>query len=194
MDLVIEIVMWVVVAPILEFLITGIVVFIAKRWKWHPLKKIYDKQATEATDTRFIMMSNPDIKSTQIFALVCAVLGFILGIAIFPIAYASKNMSLYDFIFAEISYQVVVLPMLLCALHYTTKKIYFFENDIIIKSFVYFKRVSFDTIITVTENNYTKICLMLVIIYNKKRKVKINQNFVNYDLAKKRFMDMQLIK
>lgn len=194
MDLVIEIVMWVVVAPILEFLLTGIAVYISKRWKWHPLKKIYDKQATEATDTRFIMMSNHDIKSTQIFALVCAALGFILGIALFPIAYASKNMSLHDFIFAEIGYQAVVLPMLLCALHYTTKKIYFFENDIVIKSVIYFKRVSFDQIMIVTESNYTKVCLMLVIIYNKKKKVKINQNFINYDLAKKRFIDMQLIK
>ena len=201
MDIAIEIIMLIFVAPLIEILLTAFGSFIANRIKWHPFKEKFNRQVEGATDAVFTMTYNPETKAALVFALVCAILAFILNIVLYTGVYASNGMALTDYIIVEIVSQALILPMLLCALHYSTKKFCFTENEIIIKSAIYFKRVRFGQITSVTEINHSKLYLALKIEYNKEqknkskiRKFKIVQTFGNYERAKKRFSDMQLIK
>lgn len=194
MELVFEIIMWVVVALIVEMLIWAISIFIAKRWKWHPLKNKFEKTVANTADKTFVMIADSSTKAVQILALVCAILGYVLGIA-FPIMmYFTKQFEWSGFIILTLTFQVLLLPLLIICLHCTTKKIYFSESEIIIKSITYFKKIDISQIEEVLETNYSQTILMLLIKYDNGKKFKIKQNFGNYDLAKKRFEDMQLLR
>lgn len=193
MDLFIEIIMWVVVATIVEILVWAIGIFIAKRWKWHPLKNKTEKAVADITDKTFVMIADSDTKAVQILALVFAILGYVLGIALPVIMYVIKQVEWLDFIILMLTFQALLLPMLIAALHYTTKKIYFSDDEIIIKSITYFKKICINQIEEVSETNYSPAILMLLIKYDNSKKFKIKQNFINYALAKKRFTDMQLL-
>lgn len=194
MALPIEIILVVIVAPILEALLTAIFGVIEARWRWHPLKNKFDTTIAEATDKSFVMMADADTKAVQIFALVCAIIGYILGILLSILLFVKKKAESTDAILIALTFQVVMLPMLLCALHYTTKKIYFSEKHIVVKSLIYFKKITVDSIVEVTETDYTPAIKMLLIECNNKKSIKIKQNFGNYELAKKRFVDMKLLK
>ena len=188
MDLVIEIIVWVIVAPILEIILTAIFGVIAARWKWHPLKNKFDKTVMDATDNIFVMMADSDTKAAQVVGLTFAIFGYVLGIVLSVMVYFSKLAKLSDSIIIAIMFQALILPMLISSLHYTTKKIYFSETEIVVKSFVYCKKFQIEQIYEVTETNYAPAMLMLLIEFNNEKKLKIKQNFSNYELAKKRLL------
>lgn len=194
MELVFEIIMWVVVAPIVEILLWAISIFIAKRWKWHPLKNKFEKTVANTSDKTFVMIADSSTKAVQILGLVCAIFGYVLGIALPIMMCFTEQFVWSDFIILTLTFQVLLLPLLIISLHCTTKKIYFSESEIIIKSITYFKKIDISQIEEVSETNYSQTILMLLIKYDNSKKIKIKQNFGNYDLAKKRFADMQLLK
>ena len=195
-EFVIEFILVVFFAPILEIVLTAIGSAIASKWKWHPIKNKFDKTVANATDDTFVVVTSAEMKTLCTIGLSFAIFGYVMGI-ILPIAlYVSKQARLVDMIIAAITFQVVILPMLLIALHYTTKKIYFFKEEIVVKSLIYVKKISFSQIVnaSVTETQFTPSITILVITYKNDRKLKIQQNFGNYELAKKRFIDMGLLK
>ncbi len=199
MDIAIEIIMLVIVAPLTEILITALGFFITDRIKWQPFKEKYDRQVEQATDTVFTMTADPGTKLALTFALICAIFVFILNLVLYTVIYVSKGMQLNDYIIIEVVSQASVLPMLLCVLHFATKKICFIDSEIIVKSAIYVKHVNFEQITSASEIKYTKLYLALKITYNKVRKgknkvktIKLVQTWVNYERAKKRFSDMNL--
>lgn len=201
MDFLIEIILLIFVAPLIEILLTLLASFLGNKNKWHPVKEKFDSQIEESTDTVFAMPHNPETKVAMIFALVCAILIFIINIVVYTVAYVLKRMTLHDYIILEVVSQALLFPILLWALHYATKKFYFIDNEIIIKSAIYIKRVQFEQITSVTEINHSRLYLALKVTYNKvqndkckTKTFKIVQTFGNYERAKKRFADMQLIK
>lgn len=188
MELALEIILWGIAAPILEGLI-AIISVIATKCKWHPLKKKFDKTITEASDDAFVMTADSDTKAVQILALVFATLGFAFAIAFPIILYVTKQANTVEIIIAALMFHAVMLPMFLWALHSTTKKIYFSESDILVKSAIYLKKISFTQIVEAGETAYTRAIRMLIIKYNsgKHQKIfKIKKTFGNCELAKKR--------
>ena len=198
MDIAIAIIMLIFVAPLLEFLLTALASYIADSTQWQLFKEEFDRQTEDATDTAFIMAPNPETKGFYVFMLVAAVVVFIINLALYTVMYALDGMGLNDYIIIEIVSQALLLPMLLGVLHCATKKFYFADNEITIKSAIYVKRVQFEQITSVAEIQHTRIYLALKITYkkiknNKIKAFKIAQTFGNYECAKKRFSDIQLL-
>ena len=190
MELFLEIIFLCIFAPIFAGL-TPIFSVIAAHRKWHPLKNKFDKTITDATDHSFVMTADADTKSVQIVALVFASLGFAFAIAFPIILYASAQVDTVNIIIAALMFYAVMLPLFVWALHSTTKKIYFSESEIIVKSAIYLKKISFDQIVKAGETAYTRAIRALLIMYNcgkRQKTLTIKKTFGNYELARKRLL------
>ena len=193
-EFVIEFVLWVFVAPVLEAILTVIISAIASKWNWHPIKKKFDKTITDATLDAFVMAPNSETKSLSIMVLSFAIFGFVLGIAL-PIGlYFGGDVTVVGAILMAVIFQAVLLPVLLASLHYTTKKIYFSNNEIVVKSLIYVKKIVFSQIEEVTESLGEPAILTLTIVLKSGKKLIIRYNYGNYDLAKERFIAEGLLK
>lgn len=191
MESAIEIVLLVIIAPFLEWLLTAVIGAIIAKWKWHPLKNQFDKTIANTSVNSFVMIVDAATKATQIVAVVFATLGYICAILLPILLFVSKQVTIVGTIFCALIFQAIILPLFLLSIHSITKKIYFSEKYILVKSFIYFKKVSFSQIVTVTETAYNPAIPMLLIRYNQRKrekKIKIAKTFGNYDLAKKRLI------
>lgn len=198
MDFLIEIILLIFTAPLMEILLTAVGSFIANRHEKHHAKKEFDHPVESSTDTVFTMTQNRETRGAMLFLLVCVISAFMINIVAYTAIYVSKGMSLKTYIILEVVSQTILFPILLGVLHCATKKFRFTDYEIIIKSAIYIKRVQFEQITSVTETNYSRLYLALKVTYNKVRKdkyktkmFKIAQNFGNYERAKKRLWDIR---
>lgn len=198
-----EILLWILFAPLLaliEFVVTLIVDRIEAKRKWHPFADKYNKTLQDANENNFSMIIEPNIKSSILVGIIGFGFMWVVGVTSVFIAYLMGQMKFTDCIIITLLFSLLDLPFVSIFLHYFSKKIYFSADTIFIKSFFVKKEIKLSDItyvneeLTKTPRTFTSPNVDILILFLHKSKIKITKNYSNYELAKTRFINSNLLR
>ena len=194
---------WILFAPLfalIEFVATLIVDRVETKKKWHPFADKYNKTLQDANGTNFSMIIEPNIKATILVGIIGLGFMWVVGVASVFVAYIMGKMKFIDCIIVTLIFSLLDLPFASIFLHYYTKKIYFSAETIFIKSLFVKKEINLSDIVYVNEElakthrSFTSPNIDILELFLHKGKVKITKNYSNYELAKNRFTNSNLLR
>ena len=198
-----EILAWILFAPLaalLEFVVTLIVDRVEAKRKWHPFADKYNKTLQDANEDNFSMIIEPNIKATILVGIIGFGFMWVVGVISVFAAYIIGKMKFVDCIIVTLTFSLICLPITSLFLHFFTKQVYFTSETIFIKTLFVKKLISVDDIVEVKEDKFDKHKFFrisnkdILIIKTAKYKIKITKNYSNYELAKNRFINLNLLR
>lgn len=179
-----EIILLIVVAPLLEILITLVAEKINFNKRWSHCESACNKAVENATADSFVLMLNHDVRPIVLLGIIGFGLLMLLGLILNLIMYIQRQMTLVDFIATNIIYNAVFAPCLLIMIVAYSRKIFFNNGIIQVKTLFRVKKIDLENIDKVLSKKYISQNNNRILIYVKgKRFIKITHSNLNYNLA-----------
>lgn len=190
----------VMLAAPLEFALTAIINKINSKRKWHPFVEAYNQALENASSNCFSMKMEPNIRASVLFGIIGFSFLFFVGVISLFLGCVFNKITILDFALASCLFALICLPFISIFLHFFTKQVHLNNETIFIKTFFIKKIIKANDVVEVIEDKFDKSKIFristadILIIKTNKQKYKVTTNYSNYELAKTKFSELQLLK
>ncbi len=187
-------------APVFEGIFTALCDKLNEKSKWHPFAGKYAQSLKNNNQDCFTMLIKPDLKASILVGIIGFLFMWLVGVTVVSVMYALHEIKLLDYLLIMLIFSALNVPITSVFLHYFTKTIFFADDSVFIKSLFLKKKIMLSDIYYVNEElckthrSLTSPNVDIMIIYFYKSKIKITKNYSNYDLARKKFESLSLLK
>ena len=171
-----EIVLWIIIAPIVEFV--GYAIYDKLTLK----RDFSDEKLENLSNGEFLVSLNSQTKkSTLVGVIGFGVMILIMIACAIGLLFTEESFTIVDFALINVIFNLVCLPFFLAFLHYATKKVYVSKHEIIERSLLVRSRVKINEIKGIETG---KSGVEFILIKGEKKSIKVTKNYTNYDNLK----------